>query len=110
MSAALKVLEPAGLIDNAGGNKLRRQVTDLLEAGAEIILLDLTNITFMDSSGLGSLVAILQRVRTKNAKLYLSSLNDQVRIIMELTRMDKVFDIYPDRSAFDLAVNLTTES
>jgi anti-sigma B factor antagonist len=104
MSAALRVLEPTGLIDNAGGSQLRREVADLLEAGIEIILLDLANITFMDSSGLGALVAILQGVRTKNAKLYLCSLNDQLQIIMELTKMDKVFDIYPDRSAFDLAM------
>jgi len=104
MSAALRVLEPTGLIDNAGGSELRREVADLLEAGIEVILLDLASITFMDSSGLGALVAILQRVRTKNAKLYLCSLNDQLQIIMELTKMDKVFDIYPDRSAFDLAM------
>jgi anti-anti-sigma factor len=62
------------------------------------------NISFMDSSGLGSLVAILQRVRTKGSHLYLCSLNDQVKIIMELTKMDKVFTILPDRAAFDVAI------
>jgi len=104
MNATLKVLEPSGLIDNINGSQLRQEVADLLEAGAETILIDLTHITFMDSSGLGAMAAILQRVRTKNAKLYLCALNGQLRIIMELTRMDKVFDIFPDRATFDMAI------
>jgi len=104
MSKSSRVLEPIGLIDNAGGTQIRREVSDLLEAGIEMILLDLTNITFMDSSGLGALVAILQQVRKKEAHLYLCSINDQVQIILELTKMDKIFDVLTDRAAFDLAI------
>jgi anti-anti-sigma factor len=58
----------------------------------------------MDSSGLGALVAILQQVRKKEAHLYLCSINDQVQIILELTKMDKIFDVLTDRAAFDLAI------
>lgn len=104
MSNSSKVLAPEGLIDNAGGTQLRREVSELIDAGIETILIDFTNITFMDSSGLGAIVAILQRVRTKSANLYLCSLNDQVKMIMELTKMDKVFDILTDRAAFDLTM------
>ena len=101
MSKSSKILEPIGLIDNAGGTQLRREVSELLDADIEAILIDFANISFMDSSGLGAIVTILQRVRTKGANLYLCSLNDQVKMIMELTKMDKVFDILPDRTAFD---------
>ena len=101
MSKSSKILEPTGLIDNAGGTQLRREVSELLDADIEAILIDFANISFMDSSGLGAIVTILQRVRTKGANLYLCSLNDQVKMIMELTKMDKVFDILPDRLAFD---------
>lgn len=101
MSKSSKILEPTGLIDNAGGTQLRREVSELLDADIEAILIDFANISFMDSSGLGAIVTILQRVRTKGANLYLCSLNDQVKMIMELTKMDKVFDILPDRTAFD---------
>lgn len=102
MSNSSRVLTPEGLIDNAGGTQLRREVSELLDAGIEKILIDFANITFIDSSGLGAIVAILQRVRTKGANLYICSLNDQVKMIMELTKMDKVFDVLPDRAAFDL--------
>jgi len=101
MSKSSKILEPTGLLDSSGGTQLRREVSELLDAGIETILIDFANISFMDSSGLGAIVAILQRVRTKGANLYLCSLNDQVKMIMELTKMDKVFDILPDRAAFD---------
>lgn len=104
MSKSSRVLAPTGLIDNAGGTQLRREVSELLDAGIEVILIDFANISFMDSSGLGAIVAILQRVRTRGANLYLCSLNDQVGMIMELTKMDKVFDILPDRAAFDLTL------
>jgi hypothetical protein len=46
----------------------------------------------------------LFRTTSKGAKLYLCSLNDQIKIILELTKMDKVFDILPDREAFDAAI------
>lgn len=104
MQNTIRVLEPKGILDNAGGSQIRQEVADLLEAGVEIILIDLANIAFMDSSGLGAIVATLQRVRSKGAKLYLCSLQDQLRIILEITRMDKVFDILPDRSAFNMAM------
>lgn len=104
MSKSSKVLEPTGLIDNAGGTQIRRDVSDLLKLGIEAILIDFSNITFMDSSGLGALVATLQQVRKQESQLYLCSLNDQVSIILELTKMDKIFDILPDRATFDSTI------
>jgi anti-anti-sigma factor len=58
----------------------------------------------MDSSGLGAMVTTLQAVRAKGAKLYLCGLNDQVKIILELTKMDKVFVVLADRDAFEKAI------
>jgi anti-anti-sigma factor len=104
MSKSSRVLEPVGLIDNAGGTQLRREVSDLLELGIKVISIDFTNINFMDSSGLGALVAILQQVRKNESELYLCSLNEQVQMIMELTKMDKVFNLLPDLAALDTAI------
>jgi anti-anti-sigma factor len=104
MNDSISVFKPEGIIDNAGGGQIRQDVSDRLEAGVETILIDLANVSFMDSSGLGAMVVTLQRVRSKGAKLYLCSLNDQIKIILELTKMDKVFDILPDRASFDAAI------
>jgi len=104
MNESISIFEPKGIIDSVGGGQIRQDVSDRLEAGVKTILLDLTNISFMDSSGLGAMVVTLQRVRAKGAKLYLCSLGDQIKIILELTKMDKIFDILPDRAAFDAVI------
>ncbi|CAN1211617.1 Anti-sigma factor antagonist [Tumidithrix helvetica PCC 7403] len=101
MSGSVSVLEPEGIIDTTGGNKLRSDVSTLLDAGAERILVDLKNITFMDSAGLRAMVATQQLTRAKGAKLYICSLHDQLQIALELAKMDRFFDILPDRAAFD---------
>lgn len=104
MSDAVLVLEPKNIIDSVAGTQIRQEVGEKLNEGVKIILIDLTHITFMDSSGLGAMVATLQGVRAKDAELYLCSLNDQIKILMDLTKMNSVFKILPDRSAFDKAI------
>ncbi|MEE3718039.1 STAS domain-containing protein [Tumidithrix elongata RA019] len=101
MSQSVQVLEPEGIIDTSGGNKIRSGVNTFLDLGAKWILIDLKNITFMDSAGLRAIVAIQQLVRAKGAKLYLCSLEDQLQIALELAKMENFFEILPDRAAFD---------
>lgn len=94
MTNSIKILEPSGVFDIDNGNKLRREVIDLLDGGADIILINLKDVSFMNSSGLGALVATYKTVKTANKQLYLSNLNDQLIIIFELTRMDSIFTIF----------------
>jgi anti-sigma B factor antagonist len=104
MNESISVIEPEGTIDNAGGDRIRQDVSDRLDAGAMTILIDLEKITFMDSSGLGAMITTLKAVKAKGATLYLCTLSDQIKIIMEITRLDDVFNILPDREAFNLAI------
>jgi anti-anti-sigma factor len=104
MSIDLKVLEPTGILDSTKAEEFRRTVDQLLQDGAEVILIDLKDISFIDSSGLGTLVVLLKKVRGMNRKLCICSINDQVRMLFELTNMDQVFDVYSDRSAFEQEV------
>jgi anti-anti-sigma factor len=104
MNESIGIFEPEGTIDSAGGERIRQDVSDRLDAGAITILIDLEKITFMDSSGLGAMVTTLKNVKAKGATLHLCSLSAQIRIIMEITRLDDVFSILPDREAFNLAI------
>ena len=101
MSSTIQVIEPAGILDSTKAEEFRLMVEQLLEDGADTILVDLKDITFIDSSGLGTLVVLLKRVRNLNRHLYICSINDQVRMLFELTSMDRVFEVYEDRKAFD---------
>lgn len=104
MNSTVKVIEPSGILDGTKANQFRQEISDAVEAGAENILVDFKNITFMDSSGLGALVVALKMVRAKGGKLFLCSLNNQVQMLLDLTSMNKVFQIYSDRDEFNQTV------
>ncbi|QQE64832.1 sulfate transporter [Leptolyngbya sp. BL0902] len=104
MSVKLEVITPEGILDGTKAEEFRQTVDEMLVAGAEVILIDLKEITFIDSSGLGTLVVILKKVRGMSRKLCICSINDQVRMLFELTSMDRVFDVYENRAAFESAM------
>ncbi|NEQ50619.1 MAG: STAS domain-containing protein [Leptolyngbya sp. SIO3F4] len=104
MDLGVHVIEPSGILDGTQTTAFREQVDEALEKGIKILLIDLKDITFVDSSGLGVLVACLKNARTLGCKMYVCSINDQIRMLFELTSMDRVFEIFQDRTAFDAAI------
>jgi anti-anti-sigma factor len=97
----IKVIQPAGILDSTKATQIRREVADVMEQNAEIVLIDLKDVTFVDSSGLGALVVALKTVRAAGGKLYICSINDQVKMLFELTSMDLVFEVFTDRAEFN---------
>lgn len=107
MNSEIKVIQPSGILDSINGNRLRRDVMDAAESGAKTLLIDCQAVEFMDSSGLSALVMSLKTVREVGGKLFLCSINEQLNMLLELTGMDSVFDVFPDRDAFDQATAIT---
>ncbi|QYO67107.1 STAS domain-containing protein [Leptolyngbya sp. 7M] len=97
---ATEVIQLSGILDSTKTQELRDRVDQGIEQGAKIILVDLKDVTFMDSSGLGALVTALKTVRSEGGKLCVCSVNDQVRILFELTSMDRIFEIFRDQNDF----------
>lgn len=97
------VVQPSGVFDGSQAGSLRQAIEDRL-ATNKVILLDLQEVNFMDSSGLGVIVAALKTVRSAGAQLYLCSLNQQVKMLFELTSVDQVFELFSDRAAFVTAI------
>ena len=104
MTTTLKTLEPIGILDGATTNELKLQVSDLLHQGTDIVLLDMKQVTFMNSTGIGAMVAMLKIVRAKGKQIYLCGLTEQVKIIFELTKMDRVFKTFIDQQEFESKV------
>ena len=104
MDLGIQVIEPTGILDSTKGEEFRHQVNQALDNGASVILIDLKSINFVDSSGLGALVSVLKKVRAAERRMYVCSMNDQVRMLFELTSMDRVFQIFEDRQAFEQQV------
>jgi anti-sigma B factor antagonist len=96
-----QVTEQVGILDGTTANVLRQKIRDVLQTPAPAILIDLSQTTFVNSSGLGALVSMLKMVRSHEKELYLCSLNEQVKMIFELTRMGRVFKTFQNRSEFE---------
>ena len=79
---------------------MRQEIDGILTQGADIVLIDLKDVTFIDSSGLGALVSALKAVRSAGSKLFICSINAQVKMLFELTSMDRVFQIFPNQDEF----------
>lgn len=101
MSSEIKVFRPSGVLDSLNGSELRREVNDAIASGARNILVNCQDVTFMDSSGLGALVMMLKNVREVEGKLALCCIIDQIQMVLELTSMDNVFQVFPDQEAFE---------
>jgi anti-sigma B factor antagonist len=85
-----------GEIDAATSPQLRQELSDLIEGGTEHIELDLSAMTFIDSTGLGVLVGALKRMHDeRDGRLPITGVSDPVRRVFEITGLTGVFDI-PD--------------
>ena len=104
MSPNVKVIELSGILDGIRGNNLRREVNDVVASGADILLIDLKDVKFVDSSGLGALVSAMQTMRNANGKLFVCSISDQVRMLFELTKIDRIFKSFADQDDFNRQV------
>jgi anti-sigma B factor antagonist len=103
MTLNLHVIKPSGILDGTQAHQFRTEVSDAVAAGHKVILVDLQDVTFMDSSGLAALVLALKTVRSDGGKLCVCSVNDQVRMLFELTSMTRVFEMFESREAFNQA-------
>jgi anti-sigma B factor antagonist len=61
------------------------------------ILIDMEEVRFVDSSGIGALITTFKKVQALEGELKLCSLTEQVRSIFEMVRVDKILEIYPTR-------------
>ena len=91
------VLDLSGKITIGEGDiKLREAVNALLEEGRKNLVLNLSGVSYMDSAGIGELVACYKRAKEKGAAMKLLNPSGKVQDLLILTRLQEVFDIYRD--------------
>ncbi len=77
---------------------VREQIAEAIKAKAPRILIDLTDLTYIDSSGLALFIESLQGMHAYGGKLAVFGLSGTVRHIFEIARLDQVFEIHPDQA------------
>jgi anti-anti-sigma factor len=88
------VVAPTGRLDVAGAPALKDAISEALKNGQPRVVLDLEGVSFVDSTGLGSVIAALKQIRSSQGDLRLAAPNQQVRVVLELTTLDRVFPYY----------------
>ena len=82
-----------------GGLTLRDEVRKLLAAGSKKIVLNLAEVNYIDSSGLGELVSAYTAVKNAGGELKLLNLTSKVRDLLVITKLVTVFDVKDDEAA-----------
>jgi len=94
------VVDMSGRITLGEGSVvLRDTIRDLLSKGQKKILLNLGNVTYIDSSGIGDLVSAFTSVRNQGGELKLLNLTKKVHDLLQITKLYTVFDIKDDETA-----------
>ncbi|MHC4471580.1 MAG: STAS domain-containing protein [Planctomycetota bacterium] len=90
----LSFAEPLCLEGGVSG-RFKEKVRNDIADGHRNIVVDLGNVEFIDSSGLGALISTLKVLRANDGDLKLANLPQRVRSVLEITRLLRVFEAYP---------------
>jgi anti-sigma B factor antagonist len=98
--SGVTVLEIEGrIVLGEESNAFRERVKSLLAAGKKKIVLDMKNVTYIDSAGLGTLVATFHSARSQGATLKLANLGSKFKEVLQVTKLYTVFETYDNETA-----------
>lgn len=86
-------------LDAHNSGDLRDRILKLLENGHQNLVVDLSEVRFIDSSGLGALLSGYKNATLRSGTFVLSGLQPRVQSMFELTRLHRVFEIFPNIEA-----------
>jgi anti-sigma B factor antagonist len=92
------VVAPSGEVDLSRSPKLRNALRDAQSSRPKRVVIDLSDVEYMDSSGVATLVEAYQVARRNGSKMVLCGLMDRVKSIFEIAKLDSVFTITADRA------------
>ncbi|OVE80530.1 hypothetical protein BVY03_06115 [bacterium K02(2017)] len=88
------ILSGTGSLDVSVQNHLKDRIDETIHAGVKDLIFDFSEITFIDSSCLGILVSATKNLRESKGDIKLSNLSEDVRSIFQITRLDRIFEIF----------------
>jgi len=92
-ASGVAVLQVEGQLIVGNRQELKELVQAALDQGEHRLLIDFSRTGYIDSSGLGALVSISKKIREAGGELRLSGLNEDLRSLFELTKLDTLFAI-----------------
>ena len=87
---------PVEDLDASNAADFKRDMAPVIDAGQKVVL-DLSRLRFVDSSGLGAFISLLRKLNAKGGDLKLCGMSKPVRAVFELVRMHRIFEILATR-------------
>jgi len=96
-NATIATITEEKILEEKDIRELQESVFSIIEQAGQInLILDFRNVKFLSSSVLGLLIRISKKVYEKNGQLRLCNINKKINEIFKITRLNRIFDIYPD--------------
>jgi anti-sigma B factor antagonist len=103
----IKILGLSGRFDTQTAPEVNKWMQDATSSSPAQVVVDLSDVSFLDSTALSTLVQGLKRSRELKGEVRLCGLHQPVRMIFELTRLDKAFEIFNNQEDAIAAFNAT---
>lgn len=98
-AAGVRIVNVSGEIHVSTAPSFREQLNEVIESGSSMLVLDLSAVEFIDSTGLSVLLNALRLVHQRHGHLALVCTNPTVMRLFQITSLDATFDIFTDRAA-----------
>lgn len=89
-----KIIQVSGEVDLYNVSELKKALFSITDGKHQSVVVDMQNVNYMDSSGIGALVAGQKKMRAHNGKFALMNIHEDVLNILKLATLDKFFKIY----------------
>lgn len=104
-NTAIPTVEPSGAVSVANVNEFEKELNSAVSSeNNPILVVDMTQVDFLDSAGLMALVNGFRLAQSLGRRLIICSLAPSVRMIFELTQLDRVFEIFESRDNLELNI------
>lgn len=101
----VKILELAGRFDTYTAGEVRQWIDDAMAEDPANIVVNMQGVDFVDSTALATLVQGVKNCRQRDGDLRLCEVQQSVRMVFELTRLDRFFEIFPQENEAIKAFN-----
>lgn len=85
-------------LDASNADEFKKNAGPAIQGQSKVVM-DLSGIGFMDSAGLGAILSVFKRVRADGGQFRVFGLSDEVKALFDLVRMQRLFEVYPDRES-----------
>jgi anti-anti-sigma factor len=95
---ALGIITPSGPLDAAAVESFHTQMAAWWDANVQVahVVVDLDQVGFMDSSGLGALIGLARRTASRDGSVRLARPRDSVKLVLDITRASRLFPVHAD--------------